>query len=304
MTMPDMHTGYPSVDKPWLKYYTKEELDIVVPDISMYENLKRHANGFEHNVAIEYLGRRITYEALFNRIDQVSSGLTAIGVKRGDIVSVCLPNIPEAIYLIYAINAIGAIANMLDVRCGSPTLKKGINDARSIVLFYIDSIGQKFENIKTDTQVSTVIAVSAIDSFNSIVRFFIRCKKKELRQRGPEGFITWNHFIRKANDHIEIQETISGGNIDAIIAYTGGTTGEPKGVIGTNRNINAVAYQSLHNKMLEITSKPRLYRTPSLSLSKTLLFRLFIISGKDEHIIHGEDFRVRLGSYPKRETIY
>ena len=238
-------TGFPSIDKPWLKYYTAEELNIEIPETSLYENIKRHVGNLGGKTAIEYLGLKVSYDNMFKKIEMTARALKAVGVEHGDIVSVCLPNIPEAVYLLYAINSIGAVANMLDVRCGVPTLEKGIVDAHSKVLFYLDSITEKFEKVKENTTIETVVAVSPIDSFNRILKFFIRRKEKELRQNILKDFFTWKQFIDKGKEYSGSIESTFEGNEDAVIAYTGGTTGEPKGVIGTNRNLNAVAEMSL-----------------------------------------------------------
>ncbi len=238
-------TGFPSIDKPWLKYYSAEDLDIRIPDGSMYDNLYRYAVKYENYTALEYLGIKITYDELLARIGKCANALKVLGAKQGDIISVCLPNIPEAVYLIYAINGIGAVANMLDVRCGVPTLEAAIKEANSEILICLDSISDKFVNTKENTNVKTVVAVSPIDSFNSLIKWLIRFKDNSLHQSIPDGFITWKQFWGKSKGVKECADCKVNGGDDAIIAYTGGTTGEPKGVIGTNRNINAVVEMEL-----------------------------------------------------------
>lgn len=233
-------TGFPSIDKPWLQYYSEEDLKIEIPDCSMYENMHRHAGKYGKLVAIEYLGKKISYDELFVRIEKCAKSLKAFGVNQGEIVSVCLPNIPEVIYLLYAINRIGAVANMLDIRCGAPTLEAAVKEANSRILICLDAVSDKFVNVKENTNVKTVVAVSPIDSFNCFLKNLVKLKDNSLHQAIPNGFITWKQFLSKANYTHKYIDSIGCGEADAIIAYTGGTTGEPKGVIGTNRNVNAV----------------------------------------------------------------
>ena len=81
-------TGYPSVDKPWLKYYSEEEVNIKLPERTMYEHvLMKNADNLDR-VAINYYGRNISYKGFFERIDTIASALEGIGVGEGDIVTV------------------------------------------------------------------------------------------------------------------------------------------------------------------------------------------------------------------------
>ena len=71
-------TGYPSIDKPWLKYYSEEDLKIEIPDCSMYENMHRHAQKYGKLIAIEYLGKKISYSELFAWIEKCAKSLKAL----------------------------------------------------------------------------------------------------------------------------------------------------------------------------------------------------------------------------------
>ena len=99
-------TGYPSIDKPWLKYYDAENLNLVIPNCSVYENLACHCSD-RNSVALRFFGNDITYKELFQKIDLVADTLIDLGVRKGEIISVCLLNIPEVVYLIFAINKVG-----------------------------------------------------------------------------------------------------------------------------------------------------------------------------------------------------
>jgi long-chain acyl-CoA synthetase len=238
-------TGYPSIDKPWLKYYKKDlngktsDDFISIPSCSIYDHLFSRTKPYLDEVALDYLGTKISYKQLHQNIEKTAKALKAIGVERGQIVSVCLPNIPEAVYLFYAINRIGAVSNMLDLRCASKWLKTALNDAHSEVLICLDLVSEKFNEFLSDTEVKTTISVSSIESLPTIKRDIAKLTHKELNPSVPVSFIPWSKFINNGKRYsgdidVEFEE-----NADAVIAYTGGTTGDPKGVVGTNETINA-----------------------------------------------------------------
>ena len=99
-------TGYPSIDKPWLKYYSEEAINAPLPECTIYEYL--WANNKDHldDVALIYFGRKITYRKLFENIDRAAEAFKSLGVESGDIVAMALPNVPENIYCMYAINKV------------------------------------------------------------------------------------------------------------------------------------------------------------------------------------------------------
>ena len=106
-------TGYPSIDKPWMKYYSEEAINAPLPECTIYEYLWGNNKDHLDDVALIYFGRKITYGELFSNIDRCEMSLCSLGVKPKDIVTVALPSIPEALYLVYALNKMGAVANEL-----------------------------------------------------------------------------------------------------------------------------------------------------------------------------------------------
>ena len=97
---------------PWEKYYTKDELKIKVPDISLYQAIEESAKRNPYNIAIEYMGKNINYKQFLQLIDRCARSFLEIGIKEGDVVTICMPNTPETLISFYAINKIGAIADM------------------------------------------------------------------------------------------------------------------------------------------------------------------------------------------------
>jgi len=112
-------TGFPSIDKLWLKYYGEEVLHRPLPEGSMYDYLTSCNVDRMDEAALNYFGKKVTHRQMQEKIDACARALIAYGVRAGDAVSLCVLAMPEAVYLLYAINKIGAIANMLDECNGS-----------------------------------------------------------------------------------------------------------------------------------------------------------------------------------------
>lgn len=136
-TMKDYRgTRYPSIEKPWLKYYTAEQLCIDLPGMNVYEYMKQCNIDNVDKVALDYEFVSITYRELFERIDAAANSLTAIGISEGDTITSCLPNIPEAVYLIYAAAKIGARIDLIDPLTNRSLLAKYCDNADSRVFLH------------------------------------------------------------------------------------------------------------------------------------------------------------------------
>lgn len=234
--------GYSSIDKQWYKYYEKEDLDLIIPKMSINEYMDTLTKDYDDMIAFEFFGKKITYKEFKNKRDEMAKSLLAMGVKKGDIVSVCLPNIPEVGYIFYAINKIGAVANMLDPRTNVSTLTLNVNDAKSDIIFTLDSVTNKF----LDTNVKTIIPISAISSLPKFIQQIVKKKDKSLDIKIPkhDKILSFENF-KKQGEKIKCGiESVYVENSPAVIAYTGGTTGVPKGVICTNEAFNSMIIEN------------------------------------------------------------
>lgn len=230
-------TGYPSIDKPWLKYYSKASIEANMPEMTIYEYLFKNNIGNFNNVALEYFGKKITFSQLFKNIEETSKSYSAIGVKNGDIVTVCMPSTPEAIYTIYALNKIGATVNLIDPRVSEEMIKDFLNETNSKYLLTIDLCNNKVKSIENYTNLEKIIYVSATNSAPLYVKMFAKkVKTDELNEK----WIDWNDFIK---DKKEYKTSIYKKNNPSIIVHTGGTTGKPKGVILSDDNVNSIVFQ-------------------------------------------------------------
>lgn len=245
-------TGYPSIDKPWLKYYTEEQIKTKVPKMSVYRYLYEQNKDYLGRTALSYFGKKITFGELFAKIEDTAKALKNIGVKENEIVTISMPNTPEAVYLFYAISKIGAIANMVDPRTSAEGIQKYIEEAGSDKIIIVDSYYNKVKPLTELGIAKKVIAVSPAESLPYGLNLGYKAKEFVQSLKDPskknvydEHSQTWKDFISSGKNYDRETEVEYKENRPVVIEHTGGTTGVPKGVLLSNENINSVALQSV-----------------------------------------------------------
>lgn len=233
-------TGFPSVDKPWLKYYSEEAIKASLPKCTIYEYIRQKNEGHENDIALMYFGKKISYATMFKEIERVANAFSAIGVKPGDIVTFVSITTPELIFSLYALNKIGAVCNMIDPRMSENTISELIKKANSNVLLVLDIFADKAEKLKIG-QDSMVILLEMAQSMPLNVKLGFSLKGKKIIPTFKH--LRWKDFIKTINTQNKVDSYAYQKDWPALIEYTGGTTGEPKGVVLSNDNINSVADQ-------------------------------------------------------------
>ncbi len=225
--------GYPSVEKVWRKNYTEEALCAELPEQTIYEYLYSNNIDRMNMVAITYFNKKITYGELFNNINIAASQLAELGVKPGDIVTIISSNTPETVYLIYALNLIGAIPNLEYPTMTVDFIEKEIEETESRFLVILDVLVDKYEVLVKKINHALVISVS--DSMPFLIKTIYNLKA------GAKISEKYRFTLKKSCS--DFSKVPYEKNKTAIIMHSGGTTGIPKGVELTNENINAIAVQ-------------------------------------------------------------
>ena len=237
--------GYPSIDKPWMKYYSDKIINSSSPECTIYEYLEKKNKDYPSDIALIYPGRKITYRELFKNIDKTAAAFQKAGVKEKEIVTVALPSIPEAFYCVYALNKIGAVANMIHPLAGRNETINYLNEVKSRFAVIFDGAYKNLANDIQMTSIERVIVASPADSLTIPLKIAYNHKVKKQKLDG-KVFQNWKDFIFEGKGTI-VKAAKKDCREMAIISHTGGTTGEPKGVMCSDLGCNSLMWQLLCN---------------------------------------------------------
>ena len=233
---------------PWYKFYDDEKKHLEYPDFSAYKLIEYTASKHLNNISYNYYGNKKTYHEFLKQIDDVARSFKALGVKRKDVVSICMPNTPEGIIAFYAANKIGAIASMIHPLSAENEIKQYLNVSKTEWLVTIDFTFNKVNHILKETKLKKIITVSVADSMPMyMVPIYVATKGYKIRLEKCDIQIGWRDFLKLSKNYTkEIDDDFKGKEVAAIL-YSGGTTGTPKGVKLTNLNLNASAMQNFEH---------------------------------------------------------
>ena len=228
---------------PWSDYYKEEEIPehIDFPDCSMVDMIIQSAEKWPDNTAYIYYGHKVTYKNFVRKIEKTARALKNYGVKEGDRVTICMPNTPEGITMVYAVNMVGAICNMVHPLSSEKELEYYIKVANSKYVLVIDAVFDKIYRLRDTAQLERIIVVRPSDGLGFLKKKLyntLHVKKVRLPM-SDSRVVLWEDFI--ANSYFyqgNYHEERSGEDL-AVIMYSGGTTGAPKAVMLSNLNINA-----------------------------------------------------------------
>ena len=232
-------TGYASIDKTWLSAFSDEQIMSDFPNCSVYDYLKSCIlkGGFRDKTAISYYGTKVTFGELFDeKMPEVAKSLTALGLKKGDKISLCLPSSPEAIYLFFAANQLGITCNMIDPRINKKRIKECLGKDTKAV-FSIDTYNRVIGPIARKLHIKNSFNVKVSESLPKELK-----KKYNLRffYRIFLEMKSWKKFKKLGESVTEVTPAFD-PNLPAAVVHTSGTTGVAKAAMISNMNIVSVS---------------------------------------------------------------
>ncbi len=243
---------------PWEPFLGGVPMHLEYFEGSMFDKVAEIAKQYPDNIAFDFMGRSTTYRQMVQEIERCAKALKTIGVRENDKVTIAMPNCPQAIYMFYAINLIGAIANMIHPLSAEKEIEFYLNESESITAITLDQFYNKFESIRENTKVVNIIIASVKDALSRPVRAgYMLTEGRKIKKIPKDApVIRWKEFMR-LSEHCFYRYRVERKSDDpAVILYSGGTTGTTKGIVLTNKNFNALGQQVVAaNPMFRIGDK-------------------------------------------------
>ena len=248
-------TGYASIDKPWQKYYSKEAITDSIPELTAYQYMVSQNKDNLSTKAIMYYGKKISYKNYIDMIDETARRLYNLGVTEGEVVTVMSVANPELEILFYALNKLGAVINLIDVRSDYKQIKKYLMEVKSSEVVVMDNFLPEFDKCMEDEDIDNIVEnVITLSPYNSVLfPFNVLAEKKSRKEdstlyskideiKKKNKYMTWNDLM-SVHKYRYPRYPRYKKNMVAALVHTGGTTGVPKTVKLSNENFNAMAIQ-------------------------------------------------------------
>ena len=211
---------------------------------TMFEAVESIAEKYPENVAFDFMGKSTTYRELVENIELCARALRAIGIRENDKLTIAMPNCPQAVYLFYAINLVGGIANMIHPLSAEKEITFYLKESESVAAVTLDQFYGKFQRARQGTKVNNLIIASIPDALSPVMKLGYHLTQGRKIEKLPADapILRWKDFLRmhKSSANPKVHRN---SDAPAVILYSGGTTGTTKGIVLTNKNFNALGQQ-------------------------------------------------------------
>lgn len=234
-----------NVKTPWIKNLGGVPAHLEYFQGSMYDKVAQIAVNYPNYIAYDFMGGKVKYKDFIKKVDECARALAAIGVKEGEKVTICMPNAPQAVIMFYAINKIGAIANMVHPLSSEKEIEFYLKESASVVCITLDQFYGKFEDIRGNVPLRSLIITSIKDVLSPIKKkgYYLAAGRKIKKVPTNAEIVWWEKFLKDGADYHGPFHVVREADDPAVILYSGGTTGTTKGILLSNLNFNALSQQ-------------------------------------------------------------
>ncbi len=214
--------------KPWQKFYGDAPQTIDYPRVTLYEALMRTVEQFPDRTAYDFLDYKASYRQFAWQIDSFANAMAALGMKKGDRITVAMPTAPQGIICFYAANKLGVVASMIHPLSTAREIEFYLNVSKSTAALTLTEHFDKFNEVKEATTLKTIILTGLNDQLAGSPKLELPGPSQGLRIR------SWKDLMN--GPFPAVPKVPMGTDEMAAILYSGGTTGHPKGIMLSNYN--------------------------------------------------------------------
>ncbi len=234
-----------NVRAPWIKSLGSVPAHLDYFQGTMYDKIAEVSENYPDLIAYDFMGGKTKYKDFISKVDRCARALAAIGVKPGESVTICMPNAPQAVVMFYAINKVGAIANMIHPLSSEKEIEFCLKESGSVVCLTLDQFYEKFEHIRPNVSLRNLILTSVKDVLSPVKRrgYYLVEGRKIKKVPTNAEIIWWEKFLFDSRKYHGSFHHEGKAEEPAVILYSGGTTGTMKGILLSNLNFNALSQQ-------------------------------------------------------------
>ncbi len=232
-----------SASAPWRAFYGNTPVSLDYPNLTMYQLLQRNAKQYPNNTAYVFMGKETTYSAFLARIEAAAKGLTRLGIERGDRVTICMPNSPQALDCFYALNRIGAVPSMIHPLSAPKEIAFYLEASHSKAILTLDQFYEKVAQVAGDCKI-LIAQIKDELPFPLNLLYPMTKGARAVPKLPNSGYMLWKDMVAKGKDTALPADTGKAEDCGAIL-YSGGTTGTSKGIMLSNLNFNALGMQTI-----------------------------------------------------------
>ena len=242
-----------NVATPWLESYGGVAPNLDYSENTMSEAVLETAAKEKDFPALTFMGKATSYTRLAAELDRVGRAFYALGVRPGTRVLVCLPNVPQAVFCLYGLNRIGAIPTMVHPLSAVSELAFYMNEADCHMAVTLDQFYGKFLEVKKQRPIDKLIVCRVSDE----LAFPLNIGQKLMTERKfpkvtGENDLVWKDFLKLADSVTEGYVAKKDFRTEAVVLFSGGTTGTTKGIMLSDLNFNALAHQTANMAHAEV----------------------------------------------------
>ena len=230
--------------RPWLDHYGTVPHHLTYPNGSMSDRVLENAEKYPKQEALSFMGRAVSYAALAQNIRAVARAFWGLGVRKGDRVTLCLPNAPQTVYCLYALNELGAQAALIHPLSAEKEMVFFLKETDCHFLITLRQFYEKAMKVQEEYPLKHLLITDIDDALAGVKKWGYRLtvQPKLPRPAPAKNLLLWQDFLALGKEPYE--KAVMAAEDPAVILFSGGTTGVNKGILLTNGNFNALALQT------------------------------------------------------------